>query len=151
MIVTMHLKAFFFDRERVKRAVDAAKLRVLSQIGGTIRKIVRHSIRQRENFNLASPPGRPPYSHQGLLRRLILYGYDRGSDSVVVGPVGSRGSVVPNVLEFGGMSTRTSWDAVNHRIVEKRVRIRPRPYMRPALARELPKIPDRWRGSVREG
>lgn len=149
--VTVRLKEFFFDRERVRRAMSETKQRVLNHIGGTIRKIARHSIRPRNNYNLASPPGKPPYSHRGLLRKLILYGYDRSSDSVVIGPVGFTNSNVPNVLEFGGMSTRTNWDSGSNSVVHKRVRIRPRPYMRPALQEELPKIPYRWRGSVRGG
>lgn len=33
---------------------------------------------------------------------MILFGYDRAADSVIVGPVGFKKSVAPNVLEYGG-------------------------------------------------
>ena len=68
---------------------------------------------------------------------------------MVVGPVGFKKSVAPNVLEYGG-------DTVVHRrrrgrLTSQRVQIAARPYMAPALERERPQLPLLWRNSIRKG
>ena len=145
-MIDMRIKQLFFDRPKVVRAVDKAKRQALSKAGAFIRTRARTSIRKRKRI---SQPGQPPSSHTGLLRRFILFGYDRQSDSVVVGPVGFRSSVAPRVLEEGGRT----------RIVRRRrgrkesrvVRVGARPYMAPALEAERDNIPKVWRNSVRQG
>ncbi len=143
-MIDLRIKQMFFDRPKVKRAVDAARRRVLSKAGAFIRQTARTSIRKRKG---TSKPGQPPHSHVGLLRRFILFGYDRQSDSVVVGPVGFRASTAPRVLERGGTTTVTR--RRRGKRTERRVRIAARPYMNPALEKELPKLPDLWRNSVK--
>jgi hypothetical protein len=146
-VIDLRIKAMFFDRPKVQRAVDRAKRRSLSRAGAFIRQRARTSIRKRKR---TSQPGQPPTSHTGLLRRFVLFGYDRRSDSVVVGPVGFRRSRAPNVLEFGGRTTV----AVGRRGRGKKkrtVRIAARPYMRPALEKERSQLPAVWRNSVRGG
>jgi phage gpG-like protein len=141
----MRIKSMFFDRAKIVRAVSRAKRQVLSKAGAFIRQRARTSIRRRKG---TSRPGEPPLSHTGLLRRFILFGYDRRSESVVVGPVGFRRSTAPNVLEFGG---RTSIES-RRRQRRKRsrvVRIAARPYMKPALEKERSNLPPLWRNSVR--
>jgi hypothetical protein len=142
----MRIKDMFFDRATVVRAVDGAKRKVLSKAGAFIRTAARTSIRKRKG---SAPAGKPPHSHEGSLRRLILFGYDKAADSVVVGPVGFKKSVAPSVLEYGG-------DTVvlrrrGGRLTSQRVRIAARPYMAPALERERPKLPLLWRNSIRKG
>jgi hypothetical protein len=127
-------------------AVDNAKRKVLSKAGAFIRTAARTSIRKRKG---TAPPGKPPYSHEGSLRKLILFGYDRASDSVVVGPVGFAKSTAPKALEHGG-------EAVVHtrrkgRLVSRKVKIAARPFMAPALEKERPKLPLLWRNSIRKG
>lgn len=103
----------------------------------------------------SAPPGTPPHAHEGSLRRLILFGYDRASDSVVVGPVRlNKPGAAPSVLEFGGRTTikQRRTRANDRRVVTKRrIRIEARPYMGPALKKELPNIPKAWSSSVRGG
>ncbi|MBK8915048.1 MAG: hypothetical protein IPM64_10700 [Phycisphaerales bacterium] len=140
------IKDLFFDRRTVVRAVDKAKRAVLSKAGAFIRTTAKHSIRTRKG---SAPPGKPPHSHEGSLRRLIFFGYDRGSDSVVVGPVGFRTSTAPNVLEFGSQATLVR--RRRGRLVRQRARYEPRPFMGPALQKEAPKLPKLWAGSVRGG
>jgi hypothetical protein len=145
-VIDFKIKDLFFDRGTVLRAVGNAKRRVLSQGGAFIRTTAKHSIRTRKG---PAPPGRPPHSHEGSLRRLIFFGYDRASDSVVIGPVGFRKSTAPNVLEFGGttkVKTRR-----RGRLVTQRARVETRPYMGPAFEKERPKLPRMWAGSVRGG
>lgn len=144
-MIDMRIKSLFFDRPKVMRSVDRAKRRSLSKAGAFIRQRARTSIRKRKR---SSPPGQPPSSHTGLLRRFILFGYDRRSDSVVVGPVGFRRSRAPNVLEFGGRTTVES-RRQGRRRNKRTVRIAARPYMRPALEKERSNLPKVWRNSVR--
>lgn len=144
-MIDLRLKQLFFDRPRVQRAVDWGKRQALSKAGAFIRRRARSSIRKRKR---SSRPGEPPSSHTGLLRRFILFGYDRRRDSVVVGPVGFRQSTAPSVLEFGGRSAVESRRRSRRR--KKRVvRIAARPYMRPALEKERSNLPALWRNSVR--
>jgi hypothetical protein len=127
-------------------AVDNAKRKVLSKAGAFIRTAARTSIRKRKG---TAPPGKPPHSHEGSLRKLILFGYDRASDSVVVGPVGFAQSTAPRALEHGG-------ETVVHtrhggRLVSRKVKIAARPFMAPAMEKERPKLPLLWRNSIRKG
>ena len=98
-MITMRIKDMFFDRHVVMAAVDNAKRKVLSKAGAFIRTAAKTSIRKRKG---SAPPGAPPHSHEGSLRRLTLFGYDKPNDSVVVGPVGFKKREAPSVLEYGG-------------------------------------------------
>lgn len=142
----MKIKDVFFDRAAVVRAVDGARRKALSKAGAFIRTAARTSIRRRRG---SAPPGKPPHSHEGSLRKLILFGYDRASDSVVVGPVGFKKSVAPRVLEHGGRTTVVS--RRGGRLTSRKVRIAARPYMAPALEKERPKLPLLWRNSIKRG
>lgn len=143
-MLDLRITQLFFDRPKVKRAVDAARRKVLSKGGAFIRQTARTSIRKRKG---TSKPGSPPYSHVGLLRRFILFGYDRQSETVVIGPVVIKGSTAPRVLEQGGTTTVTR--RRRGKRTERRVRVAARPYMNPALEKERPKLPELWRNSVK--
>jgi hypothetical protein len=117
---------------------------VLSKAGAFIRTAARTSIRKRKG---SAPAGKPPHSHEGSLRCLILFGYDRSSDSVVVGPVGFEKSIAPSALEYGGRPTVTG--KRRGRQEPRVVKIAARPYMGPALKKELPNLPVVWRNSVK--
>ncbi len=145
-MITMRIKDLFFDRAAVARAVDGTKRKVLSKAGAFIRTAARTSIRKRKK---SAPPGSPPHSHEGSLRRLILFGYDRAADSVVVGPVGVKKSVAPKTLEHGGRTMVRS--RRGGRLMSRNVRIAARPFMAPALDRERPQLPQLWRNSIKKG
>jgi len=148
-VITMRIKDMFFDRAAVVRAVDGAKRKVLSKAGAFIRTAARTSIRKRKG---SAPAGKPPHSHEGSLRRLILFGYDKAADSVVVGPVGFKKSVAPNVLEYGGDTVvLRRVGGRGGKLTSQKVKIAARPYMAPALEQERPKLPLLWRNSIRKG
>ena len=133
-------KANFFDRTKVQRAVDVAERKVLSRFGAFVRQRARHSIRKRRKV---SKPGKPPHSHVGLLRNGILFAYDSHRKSVVIGPVLLRlGSPVPALLEYGGYGRRSKNRS------GKSAYWRARPYMRPAMAKELRRMPGLFRNSL---
>jgi len=157
-------KDFFFDRERVVRAMDAATRKALSKGGAFVMRGARRSIKEgktrprgraREGetpkvVQRVSLPGSPPYSRTGLLRDRILFAavLGSGSPSVVVGPERiNKSSGAPETLEFGGTTVverRRSKGGVERRTV----RIAARPYMAPALAREASKLPEQFRNAV---
>ncbi len=145
-MITFEIKNLFFDRAVVTRAVDKAKRGVLSKAGAFIRTTAKRSIRTRKG---AAPPGKPPHSHKGTLKRLIYFGYDKSSDSVIVGPVGFPRSRAPNVLEFGGKVTRVRRRRGTR--VREKATYESRPYMGPALEKERPQLARIWAGSVRGG
>jgi len=166
-VLTMSIgksKDFFFDRERVVRAMDAATRKALSKGGAFVMRGARKSIKEgkvrargraREGetpkvVQRVSLPGGPPYSRTGLLRDRILFAAapGTGSPSVLVGPERiNKSSGAPETLEFGGttvMERRRSKGGVER----KSVRIAARPYMAPALAREASKLPEQFRNAV---
>jgi len=171
-MLDMNIKELFFDKARVLNAVDKARRAVLSKAGAFVRQRAKTSMRKRK---AASAPGEPPSSHEGSLRRFLYFGYDPVADTVVVGPVATNQvffgrdrkpvtGTVPSVLEYGGQITifevrkGGTWQRADlrsrRRLAGLRTRyrtvtIRPRPYMRPALTAELPRLPALWRNSVR--
>jgi hypothetical protein len=171
-VIEMRIKEFFFDKDRVVRAVDKARRAVLSKAGAFVRQRAKTSMRKRKAI---SAPGQPPSAHEGSLRRFLYFGYDPGADTVVVGPAKTNQvffgrdrkpvtGTVPSVLEYGGQITifevhkHGTWQRADlrsrRRLAGLRTRyrtvtIRPRPYMRPALTAELPRLPALWRNSVR--
>lgn len=140
-ITFQQAKKGFFGREAVQRSVDAASRRVLSKFGAFVRQRAKTSIRSRKGI---SPPGSPPYSHVGLLRKFILFAYDAPRKSVVIGPTLIRAeSVAPRLLELGGETT------LETKLGSKRARYRPRPFMGPAFEAEQPQLSSLWKNSVR--
>lgn len=142
---------FFFDSAAVMRSVDAASRRVLSKFGAYVRTAARSSIRSRKKM---SAPGQPPSSHAGLLKRFLFFSYDPRTAGVVIGPERLNATIgdAPHALEYGGPSRVTSAGRASRgrkKTVVRTANIRPRPYMRPALAKELPKLPAMWAGSVK--
>jgi hypothetical protein len=158
-------KANFFDREAVTKAADAGTRRILSRFGAFVRTRSRSSIRKRRD---PSPPGTPPSSHVGTLRKLIFFSFDPAQKSVVIGPTLFRASSdVPRTLEEGGTvraDGRTIWvrrkpgrDAKG-RFVSAGIDViqtsgrwvyRPRPYMRPAFeAERRGKLAEQLKGFV---
>lgn len=134
-------KRGFFDRALVQQSVDKATRKVLSRFGAFVRQRAKTSIKKRKEI---SRPGQPPHSHVGLLRKFILFAYDPGRQSVVIGPTLIRDdSVAPRLLEHGGDTTLTT------RRGSRRAHYRPRPFMGPAFEAEKPQLPALWKNSVR--
>jgi len=157
-------KDFFFDRERVVRAMDAATRKALSKGGAFVMRGARKSIKEgkvrargraREGktpkvVQRVSTPGSPPYSRTGLLRDRILFAAVPGSSSpsVLVGPERiNKSTRAPETLEFGG-TTVVERRSRNGNAERKTVRIDARPYMAPALEREASKLPEQFRNAV---
>ncbi len=94
-----------------------------------------------------SKPGRPPHRHSDpQLYKRTFFAFDPASRSVVIGPEGFSRSKAPNVLEFGG----TVRVPLRGGGVEN-APVAPRPYMGPALQKNLPKMAEPWANSLRGG
>ena len=142
-MIRFEITKLFFDKKAVTSKVDAAKRGVLSKFGAFVRRAARSSIRKRKK---PAPPGEPPSSHVGLLKKFIYFGFDPARQSVVIGPVRlsqkGRGEA-PHLLEYGGTGT------VQRKGKRRQAKIRARPFMGPAFEKEQPKLPAMWRDSVR--
>jgi hypothetical protein len=132
-------QSMFFDRKKVLEKVDARSKRVLSRFGAYVRRTSRQSIRKRKGTSQA---GQPPFSHTGVLRRFIFFGYDSNRRSVVIGAVkvSGKSGKAPSTLEHGGRVTLPQ---------RRNVTISPRPFMQPAFEKELPKVKSLWRDSIK--
>lgn len=144
------MRANFFDRDKVMKAVAAADRRALSKFGAYVRTRARSSIRTRKK---ASAPGQPPSSHKGWLKQHLYFAWDQATRSVVVGPAQLGRGTAPRALEFGGPSLSFRRLKVSGRAytATRVVNIRPRPFMHPALAAELPKFAGLYRGTLGGG
>lgn len=109
-----------------------------------------------------SSPGQPPFrnadSGKALIYKLMRFAWDPFRKSVVVGPLTNKRGRVPEVLEYGGTVQRWRYpdgtftpNMATKRGLKKRlvqIRIAPRPFMRPALAKVMPTIPLKFRKSI---
>ena len=169
------IKSLFFDSKKVLDSVDTATRKVMSKFGAFVRRDARKSIRRprrktksqmkereleifaraEEQFRRGerpvkprlplapSKPGEPPRSIVGTLKRLIFFAYDARQKGVVIGPIPTgQKTGAPRVLEEGGTikAPGSGFDGK---------RVKPRPYMVPALNKNLVKIDAIWRNSVR--
>lgn len=146
-------KEGFFDRPKVLGIAGEASVKVLSRQGALVWKIARRSIRKRKK---PSQPGSPPSSHVGLLKDMMFFSYDDSSRSVVIGPVLiNKPTGAPRTLEFGG-DTEIEEHKFRYRggkrvylTVRKKVTIKARPYMGPALEAAKPYLEKTWQNSIR--
>jgi hypothetical protein len=152
MLASFEKKRFFFDRQIVINAVGRASAKNLSNAGSFIRQSARSSLRRRKK---ASSPGEPPSVHsQDRVATLknIWFVFDPAQRSVVVGPLklngsrleGSNRETVPSLHELGGTAV-----VGGRRKRKRRAKYAPRPFMGPAMERELPKFAGLWANSVK--
>lgn len=122
----------FFDEPAVIKATTKAERRVMSRIGAFIRTTARRSFGRKTKKPKPSKPGDPPRSRTGFLKRGIFFAYDPRARAVEIGPIrGGKPGEATTALEHGSAD------------------IEARPYMGPALVKELPKLPGMWRNAIR--
>lgn len=117
---------------RVKTAVDRASFRNLGHAAAGIRKFVFGSLKRRKK---PSRPGQPPHTRgRAILKRSILFHVDRDRLSSIVGPTHSKVGIVGEAHEFGKKY--------------KGIKYPERPFMGPALAANIDRMPSYWLHSV---
>jgi hypothetical protein len=148
-MIKIKYKPLFFNTRKLRLLVDEAAIRSMSRFGAYVRTTARRSIRKRKKPSL---PGKPPSSHTGLLKRFIWFGYDPARRSVAIGPAKlNLPGETPHVLEHGGRNVTTvkykrkSGPKKSKRIVK----VRPRPFMQPALEENREQLPKIFRDSIR--
>lgn len=144
---------------KVNAAVTNGAFKSLSHAGAAIRKTAQQSMREAKG---PSPPGTPPHVHTGRLRRSILFAVDKQKHELVVGPsydkvkIGGRPSWLAQMLEHGGtfqrrMDPKRSRRGRPRKGEEVRrisVTYPARPFMAPALAKNLARFHREWQGAI---
>lgn len=157
---TFDMKRAFFDRKKIIDAVDRATRKALSKSLAYVRTGIRSGYRRRKK---TSRPGQSPSVHSTspvATLKYVLFAYDSRTKSGVVGPVKINGrrsmatsnKEVPGLLEEGGILAipQESWDGktwypqtrrrrtpTNKKKRVRRVVVRARPNVAPALAKEI--------------
>ena len=149
--------ALTFDAAPVKRALDSVEYHALRWFGADVRHDARKYLKRGR-----SPWGDAPDSEggYGLLRRFVLYGFDRAHGSVVIGPkllsgtaVGRgvyAGFTVPELLEQGGRVRMTDRSAGRLGVpAGTRAQYDAMPYMGPAFENRLDRQDKYWQDSLK--
>ena len=121
-----------FDADGLVARAAKASVDVLRRMGAYIRRAAQSKVRQSRN---PSQPGEPPHTRRGALKRGILFGVDRRTGSVVVGPSIRFVGTSMQAHEFGGGY--------------KRERYPKRPLMGPSLRESAPHLAKMWEDAVK--
>ncbi|MBQ0032733.1 MAG: hypothetical protein KBT68_08020 [bacterium] len=121
-----------FDADGLVARAAKASVDVLRRMGAYIRRVAQSKVRQSRN---PSQPGEPPHTRRGALKRGILFGVDRRTGSVVVGPSIRFVGTSLQAHEFGGGY--------------KRERYPKRPLMGPSLRESAPHLAKMWEDAVK--
>jgi hypothetical protein len=168
-VIEARMKHFFFDRKAVKDAMHDIERKGLSKAGAHIRTTAKRIQRRRKSVSM---PGTPPSAHSKdkvATLKNIWFVYEPQNHGVVIGPLKLERSrmmgpqlgsnTVPALHEFGAnvpfRETRlgTRWVTGARPRPGKRTRVRvahypARPYMGPALEKNLDAIPKAFVGHV---
>ena len=121
-----------FDADGLVARAAKASVDVLRRMGAYIRRAAQSKVRQSRN---PSQPGEPPHTRRGALKRGILFGVDRRTNSVVVGPSIRFVGTSMQAHEFGGGY--------------KRERYPKRPLMGPSLRESALHLAKMWEDAVK--
>jgi hypothetical protein len=133
----------FFDKHGITEKMDRKTKRVLSSTGAYSRTVMKNGMK---TANGSAPPGAYPHSHQGDLKRLIYFGYDDATKSVVVGPTPFKsressltgGLTVPQLVNEGGTVYRQGFVGPRRHRRPAGVRLRYSYQARPFVALTAP-------------
>ncbi len=162
----------FYDREAVIKEIGKQEAKFRMRAGARVRGYAQRSIHQADQRGRGntSTPGKPPLYHpsedseKGALRRFIWFAHDSPNQMTFVGPtyLSRKGGTAPKALEYGGSSIRRGYwrnrkrtfksgkvGRWKEKLQEKRIQIRERPFMRPALAAITPDFPNMWLNSIK--
>ena len=126
---------FIDDTDKVSKVETKAARYVLQKAGYAIRIAAAASIEKSRSY---SKPGEPPHTRKGQLAKSLWYSVE-GSESVVIGP---RESIVGShmeIHEFGGTYEVRKGVMATYPA---------RPFMGPALEKNLDKIPAFWSAEI---
>lgn len=116
---------------KVREAAEKAARRAFAKAAYRIMQDAKASV---ERSAEPSAPGEPPHTRRGQLKRAIRY--DATKDGAVIGPLASMVGTSGEAHEFGGSYKGSTFPE--------------RPYMNPALLRELDHFAGEFSGSIDE-
>lgn len=114
----------------VENAVKGLARDAMAHLAAKVRLAAQSSIMTSEE---PSPPGSPPHTREGQLRRAIVF--DVGESDAIVGPRASVVGHIGELMEFGGEFFGRDYEA--------------RPFMGPALEEAIDDFAGQWSGSLR--
>jgi len=120
------------ETHRVKRAAKKGNFNSIGHAAASIRRAAMRLIRRSKTK--PSPPGQPPRTRAGLLRKAIVFDVDKRRERAIIGP---RASVVG-----------TAGAAHEHGGQYKGQRFPQRSFMGPALETSAPRLGRHWKGSI---
>lgn len=127
----LQVKATIHDQpDDVLNAVKSRVRDSMAHLAAKIRLAAQASIRTSKE---PSPPGSPPHTREGQLRRAIAF--DVGDSDAIVGPRASVVGQIGELMEFGGEFFGREYEA--------------RPFMGPALEEAVDDFAGQWSGSLR--
>ena len=121
-----------FDEDGLVARVAKASLAVLRRMGAYVRRAAQHKVRSSEK---PSPPGTPPHSKTGALKRGILFGVEKRRQSVAIGPSERFVGESMSAHEFGGRYRKERYPK--------------RPLMGPTLKESAPRLSRLWEDAVK--
>ena len=148
--LSYRLKGVTVKPSNVTRPLDKAIRRQLYDFGSFVRQTARRSLRKRKK---SSEEGKPPSMHEGTIKRKLIYAVDELNKNVVIGPalwsrkaahiVEHGGDFVVNLLPWWPVADPRERAAIRRRYlrnryrVKRRIKYKARPFMRPALEKEI--------------
>lgn len=117
------------NTRRVREAADRAARRVFAKAAFRIMRDAQSSV---ERSAEPSAPSEPPHTRRGQLKRAIRYAAMK--DGAVIGPLESMVGVAAEAHEFGGGFRGQDYPS--------------RPFMGPALERDLDNFAGDFRGEI---
>jgi len=175
MIIRVLKNLTFFHARKILDPEERARHRYLSKAGAFVRRDAKGLIRKAKSPSKAPAP---PHSHTGQLRNRIFFAEDASTGHMLIGPekfnqvffAGDGQPVsgtIPEILEQpegGEIRILEVWSDHFHKWMRadlrskrklagrktrlRTVHIESRPFMAPALAKNVDKFPDLWSGVV---
>ncbi len=133
---------FTWDSKLIIDAMGRVQAEALQKTASFIATTAKRSMKKSTKKARHSKPGTPPKSKTGGLKNSIRFAYDETTRTVVIGPIKLNGrSEGAKALESGGSATVKTWSKKRKSFQSKVGQYDPRPFMRPALLKEIQKIP----------
>jgi hypothetical protein len=150
-----------FTRTTARRSMRTVGKRKRKAITAIIDKLKSPAARYNEAYRTrlyaeldaarraaTSPPNHPPNAIVGTIKKLTVFAADTQKHSVVIGPtLANKPTGAPRNLEEGGTATLVSKKTGKARTVK----IKKRPFMKPAFDKAKSRLPKMWRDSIRKG
>lgn len=118
------------QQDSVLNAVKSRSRDAMAHLAAKVRLAAQSSITTSEE---PSPPGSPPHTREGQLRRAIVFSV--GESDAIIGPRASVVGPIGELMEFGGEFFGRDYEA--------------RPFMGPALEEAIDDFAGQWSGSLR--